>query len=383
MARTAVQFIVVLLLWGTVLPAVEGKAQPIRAVIDSLGQQLEVTHPGAVVIGVVVTDPADTAGFLASGRTIAGFGTVDTSGTPPTAQTLFEIGSVTKTFTGLLLAEGIERSAVGPHDPVARYLPDSLNILDHERGPVTLEQLVTHRAGLPRIPFNLLPPADPADPYAHYTVQDLYAFLDGYQPSGSSDTSYAYSNLGVGLLGHALARQADTPYAALVQQRIAGPLGLSDTRIDLDPAQQDRFAQGYTPSGDPTPPWHLPTLAGAGALRATASDMLTYIHVHLAASDTTRLGRAMQRATTPVAGAGLGDNAAFAGTRIAYGWHVTPRNGRTIVWHNGGTGGFSSFVGFSRDAGQGVVILTSAGGIASEVTAAGFTLLGRLAVAAQ
>jgi CubicO group peptidase (beta-lactamase class C family) len=361
----------VLLLWIAALPAVEGKAQPLRAVIDSLGRDLVAGHPGGAVIGVVADGE----------QMVVGFGATDPSGTPPTAQTLFEIGSVTKTFTGLLLADAIERGTIGADDPVAQYLPDSLNIPALEGEPSTLVQLVTHRSGLPRIPSNLLPPANPADPYAHYTVADLYAFLEGYQPSSPSDSAYAYSNLGMGLLGHALARRADTSYTALVQQRIAGPLGLDDTRIDLAPAQQERFAQGYNPAGAPTPPWHIPTLAGAGALRSTTADMLTYVHAHLTAADATRLGRAMQRATTPIASADLGDNAAFARTRIGYAWHVTPRDGQTVVWHNGGTGGFSSFVGFNRDAGQGVVILTSMGGIASQVTSAGFTLLERFSTA--
>lgn len=357
-------------------------AQPLSAMVDSIGTALVADHPGAAVIGVVSESKIDLDGYPATGQAVIGFGAVDAAGTPPTAQTLFEIGSVTKTFTGLLLAGAVERGTLQPDDPVARLLPDSLDLPSNEEGPITLEQLVTHCSGLPRIPSNLLPPAHPADPYAHYTVQDLYAFLDGYQQSGSSDTSYAYSNLGMGLLGHALARQAGTSYSALVQQRIAEPLGLGDTRIDLTQAQQNRFAQGYNPAGAPTPPWQIPTLAGAGALRSTAADMMAYLRAHWTGADATALGRPMQRATTPMADAGLGDNAAFAGTRVAYAWHVTPRNGRTIVWHNGGTGGFSSFVGFNRATRQGVVVLISVGGAGQQATSAGFTLLGRLARAA-
>jgi CubicO group peptidase (beta-lactamase class C family) len=214
-------------------------------------------------------------------------------------------------------------------------------------------------------------------------VADLYAFLEEYQPSNPSDSAYAYSNLGMGLLGHALAQQADTSYAALVQQRIAEPLDLEDTRITLTEAQEDRFAQGYNPAGAPTPPWHIPVLAGAGALRSTAEDMLVYVRAHLTASDTTHLGQAMRRATMPIANADLGDNPGFSGTHIAYGWHITPRAEQAIVWHNGGTGGFSSFIGFNCATEQGVVVLTSMGGIASQVTSAGFTLLRRLSTASR
>ena len=371
-------------LLGLVLgPLPTAGAQSLSATVDSIGEALVAPHPGAAVIGVISESEVDLDGYPATGQAVIGFGAVDTAGTPPTAQTIFEIGSVTKTFTGLLLADAVERGVAQPHDPVARLLPDSLALPGGAQDPITLMQLATHRSGLPQIPSNLFPPANPADPYAHYTVQHLYAFLDGYQRPGPLDTTYAYSNLGMGLLGHALARQADTSYGALVQQRIAAPLELSDTRIDLTPAQQGRFAQGYNPAGTPTPPWQIPTLAGAGAIRSTAADMMAYLRAHLAAADTTELGRPLQRAITPQADVNLGENPAFAGTRIGYGWHITPRAGQSIVWHNGGTGGFSSFVGFSRATNQGIVVLVSVGGAGQQATTAGFTLLEHLATAAQ
>jgi CubicO group peptidase (beta-lactamase class C family) len=374
---------------GTVLlvlvlgPLPTAEAQSLSATVDSIGEALVAQHPGAAVIGMTSESEVDFNGYPATGRAVIGFGSVDTAGTPPTAQTVFEIGSVTKAFTGLLLADAVERGVVQPNDPVARFLPDSLALPGGVQTPITLMQLATHRSGLPRIPSNLFPPANPADPYAHYTVEDLYAFLDGYQRSDPLDTTYAYSNLGTGLLGHALARQADTSYGALVQQHIAAPLGLDDTRIDLTPAQQERFAQGYNPAGAPTPPWQIPTLAGAGALRSTAADMMAYLNAHLTAADTTELGRSLRRAITPQADVNLGDNPEFAGTRIGYGWHITPRSGQSIVWHNGGTGGFSSFIGFNRATGQGVIVLVSVGGAGRQATTAGFTLLEHLAMAAQ
>lgn len=358
-----------LFLGMAMLPSSDTHAQPLPALVDSLGQRLVAGHPGGAVIGIADNDH----------RRVASFGAADTAGTRPTARTLFEIGSVTKTFTGLLLAEAVERGAVQPDDPVDRYLPDTLIAPAHEGRSITLLQLATHRSGLPRIPANLQPIPDPTDPYAHYTVRALYAFLDGYRVVRPPDSAYAYSNLGTGLLGHVLARQADTSYAALIQQRIAEPLGLDDTGIALTADPQSRFAQGYNLAGAPTPPWQIPSLAGAGALRASTADMLTYLRAHWTAPDTTRLGRAMRRATTPLADVDLGNNAAFVGTRIAYGWHVTPRDGQSIVWHNGGTGGFSSFIGFNRATGQGVALLVSAGGVAQQATAAGFALLTRLA----
>ena len=348
------------------LGAPEALGQSVQSLADSLGTALADGHPGGAVIGVVVEGE----------ETVRGFGAVDSAGAAPTAQTLFEIGSVTKTFTGLLLADAVERGLVRPADPIQSYLPDSLEVPTHASGPITLEQLATHRSGLPRMPSNFMASAlaNPQDPYAGYSVRDLLAFLDGYKLPRAPGAEYAYSNLGTGLLGHLLARRAETSYAALVQSRIAGPLGLSDTRIELTPDQQRRFAQGHNESGTPTPPWHIPALGGAGAIRSTTADMLAYVRAYLTASDTTALDRALHRAMTPIADTDLGDAERFAGTQIGYGWHVTPRGDDAIVWHNGGTGGFSSFVGFNRATNRGVVILANAA-ISSDVTSAGFTLM--------
>lgn len=369
----------VLFVWMAALPRADAAAQALPALVDSLGQQLVAGHSGAAVIGIGAEEPVALGDAQATGRAVIGFGAVDSVGTPPSARTLFEIGSITKTFTGLLLADAVERGAVRPDDPVAQHLPDSLVVPAHAGRAITLIQLATHRSGLPRLPANLQPIPDPTDPYAHYTTRDLYAFLDGYALPRPPDSAYAYSNLGMGLLGHVLARQADTSYAGLIQQRIATPLGLDDTAIALTADQQRRFAQGYNLAGAPTPPWHLPALGGAGALRATAADMLAYLRAHWATSDTSRLGRAMRRATAPVVDADLGGSASLAGTRVGYGWHVTSRDGQTVVWHNGGTGGFSSFAGFNPATRQCVVILVSAGGVAQTATQAGFALLDRLA----
>lgn len=338
-------------------------AQSHAAAIDSLGRGLSEGRPGAVVIGV----------WIGGEPAVHGFGAVDSTGTPPTAQTIFEIGSITKTFTGLLLADAVERGAVQPGAPVRRFLPDSLRRANSAAAPITLTHLATHRSGLPRLPSNLRASvrANPSDPYAKYDQDALYAYLKETGLSRASNAAYAYSNLGMGLLGHVLARRADTSYAALVQRRVAVPLSLPDTRIRLTPTQRGRFAQGHDATGRPAPPWHFPTLAGAGALRSTPADMLAYARAHLTASDTTALGRAMLRATAAHAPTDQ------QSTRIGYGWHRTTRGAHTIVWHNGGTGGFSSFIGMHPESRRAVVLLA---GIAdgAAVTRAGFVLMDRL-----
>ena len=323
------------------------RGQPTPAV-DSVGQALVENQQGAAVVGLLREDTT----------AVHAFGAVDSTGRRPTARTLFEIGSVTKTFTGLLLADAIERGEVERSTPVTTLLPDSVTIGTADSTTMTLEHLATHRSGLPRLPSNLGATAHPGDPYTAYGDSVLYAFLDDYTLPRAPGTAYQYSNLGMGLLGHLLARRADTTYAALVRRRITGLLGLSETRIRLTHAQHSRFAQGHTRAGPPTSPWHFDALAGAVALRSTAADLLSYLRAHgraLAVSpDTaTTLHRAMRRATTVHAPTDR------ESTRIGLGWHQSTREGHEVLWHNGGTGGFRSFVALDRGTGDGVVVLVS------------------------
>ncbi|PSQ71113.1 MAG: serine hydrolase, partial [Bacteroidetes bacterium QH_2_64_26] len=333
---------------AAVLCAGAAEGQPVPSAVDSIGHALADDHPGGAVIGLLHDNETS----------VHPFGTVDSTGTEPTARTLFEIGSVTKTFTGLLLAERVERGRLRPETPVADLLPDSVTVTRADSvgdAPMTLAHLSTHRSGLPRLPSNFRAVMDaPQDPYAAYGDSALYAFLDDYTLSQTPGTHYQYSNLGAGLLGHLLARRADTTYAALVRQRIATPLGLSGTRIHLSGEQTNRLAQGHNHLGFPASPWHFEALAGAGGIRSTAADMLVYLRAHRSAlrssPDTTSvLAQALRHALTPQAEAGREN------TRIGFGWHETVRDGHRIAWHNGGTGVFRSFVGLDRATGRGVV----------------------------
>ena len=372
--RTAVLTIVALCL-GPLLPggplgstSVCGQPAPVT---DSIGRTLAEDQPGAVVLGLLHEDTTS----------VHAFGAIDSTGASPTAQTLFEIGSITKTFTGLLLAEQIERGQLRPSTPVAQLLPDSVALARADSaGPatMTLAHLATHRSGLPRLPSNLRAVASSRlDPYAAYGDSALYAFLDDYPLPRAPGAKYEYSNLGMGLLGHLLVRRADTTYAALVRRRVTEPLGLSDTRIHLTDGQDGRFAQGYNRVGVPTPPWHFEALAGAGALRSTATDMLAYLRAHRTAlradADTaSTLIRAMQRSLTPRAATDS------ESTRIGFAWHELRRDGDRILVHTGGTGGFRSFVGLDRATGRGAVVLVSTALSSTRVAGAGLRLIDAL-----
>ncbi len=201
---------------------------------------------------------------------------------PPDGETLFEIGSISKAFTGTLLAETAQRGEVQLSDPVGRFLPDSARMPGGADQSITLEQLASHSSGLPRLPDNLSDTLqDRENPYAHYTPEHLYQFLARYRLRRAPGSQYEYSSLGAGVLGHALGRALGRGYEAAVVELLCDPLGMSDTRIVLSDGQLRRLAPGHSSRGRPVPGWDVPVLAGAGALRSSANDMLVFLAAQL------------------------------------------------------------------------------------------------------
>jgi D-alanyl-D-alanine-carboxypeptidase/D-alanyl-D-alanine-endopeptidase len=302
----------------------------------------------------------------ATGRRIIAYGSPGARDPRPLdGDTLFEIGSMTKVFTSLLLADAVERKEVTLTDPVSSYLPATVKVPQRGRA-ITLQDLANHTSGLPRMPSNFAP-RDAANPYADYSVEQMYQFLSGYQLARDVGVQYEYSNFGGGLLGHVLARRAGMDYEALVKARITGPLAMPDTVVTLTPALKARLAEGHSPTLQPAANWDLPTLAGAGALRSSANDMLTFLS---AAIGRTRspLSAALSRMLVTRWPTGQG------AMEIAFGWHILKTAGSDIIWHNGGTGGYRSFMGYRPDTGMGVVVLSNTSTIAG-VDDIGFHLL--------
>jgi D-alanyl-D-alanine-carboxypeptidase/D-alanyl-D-alanine-endopeptidase len=296
--------------------------------------------------------PGIIVGILEQGRRrYVAYGVAGPGAAPLGEHTVFEIGSISKTFTGLLLAEAVVRGEVRLDEPVAELLPKGTVVPTKDGKPITLEQLSTHRSGLPRLPTNLAP-ANMADPYADYNADRLYAFLSAYALPRAPGDSAEYSNLGGGLLGHALSLRAGMPsWGALVEQRIAGPLGLRETFVEIPAALQGRLATGHDERMVEVSAWRPGALAGAYALHSTAADMLSYLG---AALDTVRgpLHQALALSRTP--------RADFApGSRIALGWMVSGPSSHPVWWHNGGTGGFRSFAAFDPARHIGVVVLAN------------------------
>lgn len=264
---------------------------------------------------------------------------------------VFEIGSITKTFTASILADMVARGEVRLDDPVAKFLPASVRVPSYNGKQITLVDLATQSSGLPRLPGNFAP-RDSSNPYADYSVAQLYAFLSSYQLPRDVGATYEYSNLGMGLLGHALALKARTSYEDLVRQRVLAPLGMRETAITLTPALAARLAPGHDAEGHVVPNWDLPTLAGAGAVRSTARDMLTFLAANID-SAATALNRELATTHVPRRPAGSPT------MQIGLAWHILSRPGGSIVWHNGGTGGYRSFLGFDPARRVGVVILAN------------------------
>ena len=340
-------------LFGTTILIAVGDAQPPAGSLvppDSeirgiLVQRVNEFHQSVgMVVGMIGPD----------GRKVVSYGALE-KGDPRAlnGDTVFEIGSVTKVFTSLLLSDMVRRGQVALTDPVSKYLPASVRIPQRNGKQITLQNLATHTSGLPRLPGNLKP-KDPANPYADYSVAQLYEFLSSYELPRDIGSQYEYSNLGGGLLGHLLTLRAGMDYEALVRARITAPLNMKSTSITLSPEMKARMAVGHDDKLKPVANWDLPTLAGAGALRSTANDMLTFLSANLGYNGTP-LAPAMAAMLDVRRSSGT------PGLDVALAWHIysTPLGGG-VVWHNGGTGGYRSFIGYEPKTRIGVVVLANA-----------------------
>jgi D-alanyl-D-alanine-carboxypeptidase/D-alanyl-D-alanine-endopeptidase len=270
-----------------------------------------------------------------------------------TADSFFEIGSITKVFTGILLADMVARGEMKLDDPISLYLPKSVKVPTRNGKEITLVDLATHTSGLPRMPTNFNP-KDPKNPFADYTEKQLYDFLSSYTLPRDIGSLYEYSNVGMGLLGHILTLKARTDYESLVLYRICKPLKMNDTRITLSAEQRSRLATGHSADFQPVPNWDITTLAGAGALRSTVNDMLKFLAANMGLVKTDLLPVLQKSHQIPKPADGKE-------TDVALGWHINKRFGTEIIWHNGGTAGYRTFIGFAPAKRAAVVVLSNSG----------------------
>ena len=310
------------------------------ASLSEFGAQLQARVADSPGTGIIV-------GVLDRGHlTIYKAGTAG-DGRAIDEHTLFEIGSVTKTFTATMLAQMMLQHRVSLDDPVAKYLPANVHVPSKDGKMITLLNLAEQRSGLPRLPTNMNPPY-PDDPYESYGTDKLYAFLNSYSLLRDPGSKWEYSNLGFGLLGQALANRDGKSYEEMLRARILEPLRMSETAIALNAYQQSKFAVGHDGDGNAVHPWDFEALAGAGAIRSSLYDMLKYLRCNMGEGP---LATVCLFAQQP--------RAAMPGGQIGLAWWTSAP--QQIVNHGGDTAGYHAMIAISADHSRGVVVLTNGG----------------------
>ena len=277
------------------------------------------------IVGCVV-------GVIENGKLeVYGFGEIHRGkGDKPDGDTLYEIGSMTKAFTGTLLGDMVNRHVVKLDDPLQDFLPPGVKLQTYKDQPIKLVDLASQSSGLPRMPYNM-GHKDIKNPYADYTPEQLYEFLGKY-PLSRPPGLYEYSNLGMGTLGCVVAKKAGKSYEQLVVETICDPLKMADTRIKLSDDQRKRLAPPYDVELNDEKNWDFDALAGAGALRSTANDILKFADASLS-DDDRPVVKAIHESWKPHYGR-PGE------IRVGLGWHLA-RDG-VSWWHNGQTAGYTS-----------------------------------------
>jgi CubicO group peptidase (beta-lactamase class C family) len=290
-------------------------------------------------------------GVLKNGKmTTFGYGeTARANGKLPGENTLFEIGSISKTFTATLLAWYVQEKKVKLTDPITKYLPDSVTG-NKELQKITLLMLSNHTSGLPSLPDNFEEHmTDALNPYKDYSRPFLFSYLKTCKPDTIPGSTYSYSNLAAGLLGVILERVSGKTYEQMVERIICKPLQMGSTVQHMNDEQRSHFVSVYNEKGAPTPAWDLDALAPAGALRSTVHDLLLYAKANLGKTKG-KLDEAMSLTHK------------ITNTRkmeVGLGWHGATIKGQHVIWHNGGTYGSSSYLGFIPGKDIAVVVLSN------------------------
>jgi CubicO group peptidase (beta-lactamase class C family) len=308
-----------------------------------LQEQVDVRRVATGMVVGVIDD---------KGRRIISYGTGGISN--PAAvdgESVFELGSITKTFTATLLADMVARGEVRLTDPIGMYLPSSVRTPTYNGRQITLGDLASHLSGLPSDPDNSNH-TDMHNPFVDYSVAQMYDYLSHVTLTRDIGSEFEYSNFGVGLLGHLLALRANTDYEALLRSRILNPLGMLHTGITVDPATQKHLVAGHYTPETPAPRFQAPTVPGAGSLRSSANDLLNYLAANMGQLDGTLA--AVIDSTHP-----MRHTTGKPETDIALGWLIYHKHGSDIIWHSGLTNGFNAYIGFDLKGKRGVVVLAN------------------------
>jgi D-alanyl-D-alanine-carboxypeptidase/D-alanyl-D-alanine-endopeptidase len=309
--------------------------------LDEIVRERLAESPAPVCVAVGVVEPAQSRTTFAC-----------SSGAGPAAfdqDSIFEIGSVTKGLTGLLLADMVVRDEVRIDDPASKYSRPGARLPKRGGREILLRDLVTHTAGLPRNPFER---RGASNPYGYVDEDALYAALAEAELTHDIGTQYGYSNLGFMWLSDLLARRAGKSYEALLTERILAPLGMTSTAVRLTPRQQARFVKGHGAVYDEIAPWTIGgNLQGVGHVRSSLRDMMRLSEA-LAGMRSTPLDAAISVALDPPS--------PIAAPEVGYAWNVRGEPAERRYDHGGGTGGFVAHVAFDRTRRRAAVVLADA-----------------------
>jgi len=266
--------------------------------------------------------------------------------------TVFEIGSITKTFTANLLLQLDAKKIITIDNPLSVYIPGT-GINDTVLSKARLKQVANHTSGLPRLPEGMdkVEGYTMMQPYAYYKKEDLYTFL--LRMKNLKPGNYSYSNLGFGLLATIMENETNSSFESLLEKYIWKPLGMENSYINAGKARADT-ATGYF-YGKPASYWVFDCMAGAGAIKSNAIDLLKYLDAHIN-PDKTQLGEAIKKVTEPL-------HTISANMQIGYGWHTLENLKHRITWHNGGTYGFSTFAAFETLTRNSIVLAANSSGV--------------------
>lgn len=295
--------------------------------------------------------PGISVGTYENGKaTFFTFGLADIASKQPiTSKTLFEIGSITKTFTCTAFAHSIVKNEIRLDDLAQHYLSENVILPQKNGKQITVLHLASAHSGLPRMPGNFSP-ADPLNPYIDYTEKELFQFLSNAELNNEPGAQYEYSNLGMGLLGYLIAKKRGISYSKLMKDVVTEPLDMKQTFISGE-RNDSLLATGYTDKSK-MKAWtwtDQSVLTGAGGLVSNVEDMLKYLVAQFNTAEPI-LKKTFELARQERAPAG---NLTY---QIGLGWHLIDHR---YVWHNGGTGGFRSFAGFDPENKRAIVILTN------------------------
>jgi serine-type D-Ala-D-Ala carboxypeptidase/endopeptidase len=318
-----------------------------KEVVKSIEKRIKLGLNPSIVIGIIDKD----------GTHFFNFGKKSDYGSAADEHTIYEIGSITKTFTAILLAQQAIDGKLKIDDPIKNYLPSQVKVPQRGTKEITFGNLSDHTSGLPREPDNL---SFSSNPKANYSVDSMYSFLSRCELKRDVGSAYEYSNLAHGLLGEILSLNRGITYEVLMIQTIATPLGMKETKITFDEEMKKNMAIGYS-YGFEVENWHTRyAMSGCGGIRSSTYDMLKFLAANMGLTPTP-LQSAMNKThevrhnKSEAAGWAYG----LSNMRIGLGWEICNGKKGDVILHDGGAPGYLAFAGFVKEIGKGVVVLTN------------------------